>query len=153
MLLLAYTIGFAHNVIPHCHHALGEMEQAHDHSEAHHVHEHQDHQHEEHEEVDHAHISHKDHLDSGLLDLILCVLSETDHPATNHGHEFYQNTANSAVKLDSATNLKLSALALLVFTDPSCDLEPVSFGTDPPRIYSPPYLSNSPHRGPPVFSC
>ena len=72
LLIFSYSIGFAHNAIPHC-------DEAHE-SDLHHTHEH-NHQHHSSDEVssEHSHIAHNDHYDHGIIDLLICALESSNH--------------------------------------------------------------------------
>lgn len=74
-LLLVYSLGFAHNLIPHCH---GVDEAFVEHSDLGHHH----HQHAAehvHAEEDHQHVSHGSHIDENLYDFLVCILFEMEH--------------------------------------------------------------------------
>lgn len=82
-LLFTYLIGFTHNVIPHCHHN----------ADANHTHlEHHEHHTGSHDQGNDRHVSHNDHLDEGVLDFIICLLSETEHPTPIGDSQFYFST-------------------------------------------------------------
>jgi len=92
-LIVAYTFGVARAIHSNCnykdesHHNLEQNTSHHHHN--HHTHSHND--------DDHSHILHKDHLDSGFLDFMMCIISDLDHPNSNsqqevipskHGHTY-----------------------------------------------------------------
>ena len=80
-LMFAYAIGFTHNVIPHCHHQAADNQ--HEHTEHHqHLSAGDDHNNE-------GHVAHNEHLDEGVMDFIICLLSETEHPSPSGDESFY----------------------------------------------------------------
>ena len=85
LLLSVYTIGLAHNVIPHCHHDKFRANHSAEHAAAHnHTHIPLDAE----NPTDHSLFLHNDHLDAGFLDFILCWLHETDHPDSQTSDSF-----------------------------------------------------------------
>ena len=117
--------------------------------EEHHEHHHHDvHDHNE----DHDHISHHGHFDEGVLDLLICVLSETDHPVTEDERCFYLPEVHN-YKANSE-NFKFIAnfICSAVMRARADDNTGASFQIAPANGYLPPPIANSPHRGPPVIS-
>ena len=149
-LLLVYSISFAHDLIPHCHfdkmseHIVAEQ------GESHHHHEH--HTHEADEETDHEHITHQNHLDDGLLDYVICLLSELEHPS-EYAHRHYAPVISNDNFLKGLDKPKFVAILFTVFTAPEIDMLPSRYATELAFTYHSPPLLNSPHRGPPSISC
>ena len=75
VLILSYTVGFAHNFIPHC----SDVHTGENHSKVEHNHEH--HNHDGHDSLikDHSHVEHGDHFDEGLIDYLVCLLEGVQH--------------------------------------------------------------------------
>ena len=148
ILLLTYSLGFAHNFIPHQHDSETET----------HNHVHDDkHEHHHHNktnglEVDHEHIPHGNHFDEGLYDLLVCFLHETDfHSDDCDNHYLTPTKANSRF---SDRSLQLFAIVNTLF---STTLESEESSTDFIELditskYRSPSIENSPLRGPPVLS-
>lgn len=147
-LLLTYTFGFAHNLIPHCQElAIGEKQNI-----SHHHHEHHQHQSEEETNPDHEHIPHEDHFDAGIYDLILCILSEAAHPSSECNVDLYfPINGNDSIKELTKANLLGVLFTLFQFPEQSDTLS-VYIG-EGIALYLTPPLDNSPSRGPPYFSC
>ena len=76
ILILSYSIGFAHNLIPHCtdFHSDGEHSES-----AHHNHSHHTHDDGNFVEENHDHVEHDDHFDDGYLDYLICLIDNLDH--------------------------------------------------------------------------
>lgn len=105
-LLLTYSLAFAHDLIPHCHtdisHSINDEQEINHHHHKHHNHNNEPEKHTK--ELMHQHIAHDNHLDEGLFDFVLCLLSEVEHPiAINHHHFFSINTSSTSLKLLSNT--------------------------------------------------
>ncbi len=149
-LLLAYSAGFAHDLIPHCHHEDGSDAA---HTEVHETHNHNHHAHHDHqhEQEDHEHIQHEDHVDDGLLDFIICVFSASEHHDAESEHCYYLPAKTS----DGVTSwlLKMPVASLLSF-DALPDGECVfNFVSKQVVLYDVPFLANLSTRGPPSVSC
>ena len=86
ILLLTYSLGFAHNFIPHAHNTENET-----HPHSHQNDEHSDHHHNVTKSLngDHKHIPHGDHYDKGLYDLIICFLHDANPHQDESKHDFY----------------------------------------------------------------
>ena len=143
VLLLSYSLGFAHNLLPHC---SNPDQFSHSHHE---LHEH--HSDGELAESQHEHIAHDNHEDEGLYDFLLCLLSEADH------HYHYELNTDFTFSNISEINLdflkvKFKAIAVAEITPdyftsfiPSRQLEPQQF-------YRSPFVGHLRHRGPPHLS-
>jgi len=151
-LLLAYSIGLAHDLIPHCHHCEGDGTLATEHAEEHHHH-HEHHVHEHGEPVDHEHIEHADHLDEGLLDFIICILDETEHPSSEGNECYYAPAITNDISNQLLSKVKLAAVLVSLFAHPPDELDTKGHAGEATVAYLPPPLSSSPHRGPPSVFC
>lgn len=78
-LLLTYFVGIGHEFLPHSHADEVGSHQAKVEHGVDHGHHHSHHHHDDGDHEDHSHVVHQDHFDDGLLDLLICILSETDH--------------------------------------------------------------------------
>lgn len=104
-LLSVYALVFAHNLIPHCHQLefLG--------GESHEMCVHQNHEHHTagNASTDHEHVYHNGHMDEGLFDFLICVLSEVEHPSTGTDAMHY---------LESDNDFRLSAFEWIINVQP-----------------------------------
>lgn len=149
LLLLTYSLGFAHNFIPHQHDSETET---HDHAH--------DDKHEHHHHngisklaVDHEHISHGNHFDEGFYDLLVCFLHDADfHSDDCNNHYFIPTKTNNT---SSERSLQLFAIVNTLFattleTEEASSLNFLdAYLTSNYRSLS---LVDSPLRGPPVLS-
>ena len=144
LLLLTYSFGFAHNLVPHCS----------DFSTENHNNTHNHHSHTSGEEqnAEHNHITHNNHFDEGVYDYLVCLVHETETPESECSveHCFTMNANdNSLKKLD-----KLQAIILFAVFQPIVQDEAIESYFDNTEIsYLSPPIEDSPHRGPPVLSC
>lgn len=149
--LLTYSVGFAHNIVPHCagesdHYLTSTSEDGH-HHHSHHNHENDD------IDKEHRHIVHEDHYDSNFFDYVVCLLNDTEH----HGIDCQQELCfipNSEVF--SVKNLIVSKFLLLVkLYKPIVIEDEQSYSIDVNlcSIYLSPPIESCAHRGPPTFSC
>ena len=148
LLLLTYSLGFAHNLIPHCHNSES-TEHIVEHDGHHHSHQHNT---IEHSNSDHEHIAHKGHLDEGIYDYLVCLIHETETPESECEieHCFTVNVNDNNLKLNK---LQSTIVLFAIFQPIPKDETTQSYaGYDEIRYLSPP-IEDSPHRGPPVISC
>ncbi len=144
LLLLVYTLGVGHNVIPHCHHGTAGEGQADSHSHEHHTHSAD-------EDLDHSHFEHADHLDHCVIDFLICVLSDSEHP---HGEEENCHFLLLPPNVVSLKSLKQNKFykALLHINSESAIEKADWFEYDAISSYVPPSFSTSKQRGPPQVS-
>lgn len=149
LLLLVYSVGIAHGAIPHTHFA-DELEvPVYEHGMEHGSH-HQHHHHNADDSGDHTHVQHEGHFDNGLMDMLICILSESDH--TDIAELFLFAEGNEA-SLDEA-KLQLAAVLVSFVTT---NLEETSSKT---VVYTPWvdgsyncfHVSAASRRGPPFIS-
>ena len=143
VLLLSYSLGFTHNLLPHC---SNPDQFSHNHHELH------EHHSEEHShDIEHEHIAHDNHEDEGLYDFLLCLLSEVDH----HSHDELNaeftfsktskvNLGFLKVKFNAIAAEKISAEYFLSFTS----VKSIDFQ----HYYYSPHIWHLRHRGPPNIS-
>ena len=152
-LLFTYSLGFAHNLIPHCETSNVKHQVAAHHESSHHHHEHHEHSSEDEKGIDHEHILHNGHLDGDIYDFIVCFLSEMEHPTKDCNLEHFL-LANSNDKVN--TQLVKAKFVAVLFTvlclvaqDEALPKSQSEFAT----VYLSPPIDDSPHRGPPSLSC
>ena len=146
-LLLTYSLGFAHNLFPHCQELISGEYQA-----SHHHHEHHQHESGEGTNPEHEHIIHEGHFDAGIYDFIICFLSEMEHPANDCNIENYV-PAKANDNLKELTKAKLIAVLFTLFRFTEQFETLLEYSRADVTIYLSPLLDNSPHRGPPSLSC
>ena len=145
LLLLTYSFGFAHNLVPHCNDF---TEESHDHSSNH-----NHHFHSEGEELhdDHIDIAHDDHFDGGLFDFITCLVHESELPEDECSIEHCFIINSNSFSLKDINKIQV-AIVLFTVTQPIVQNEPITYSsTDLEINYLPPPLEDSPHRGPPFI--
>ncbi len=154
MLLLAYTFSFAHNVIPHCHHAFGSSS-----AESHkHVitHEHHEKENQHHDDDDQSH--HQGHsqkclnITDDLFCFLSCLLSEAEHPSSDADQHFLLTEIDGNKLNDRLKNQLASVLTILLFDFYEDNIK-VTPQPEVQDFYTPPLLAYSPLRGPPSISC
>ena len=142
ILLFTYTLGFAHNLVPH-HMDIGE----HGNETAFHEH----HQHNDSEELnpDHNHHDHGDHFDEGLYDFILCFFSELEQPSESCSVHYYfpaESTKNVKQFKSNALLATYFALALKLDFSQEYSISEIEY------FYSSPLSGCEWTRGPPSIS-
>lgn len=149
MLLLTYSLGFVHNIIPHTHNSeTGEHIIA-DHDSGHKHHQHTT---TENSNKDHEHTPHNDHFDENLYDYFVCLFNEKDHPAEScnvHHHLPAKSNAPSLKKLDK-TKLISTLLALFSKTEQTELI--AGYHINSVITYLAPSIADNPLRGPPTLS-
>ena len=147
LLLFAYSLGMAHSLIPHCHHGLQTTTEDHQHLIGHLHHEHKSNEHETHD-----HVSHGGHLDEGLFDLLVCILSEGEQPQA----EDHCAPILPAVQNATWTQSELNATFVFALFDAliHTDLELASVTSNQEVVidYESTDVAGFPHRGPPFFA-
>lgn len=149
-LFFAYSIGFSHGLIPHCHHSDSSTPSETEHIAEHHFHD--GHHHNNHSS-EHFHIAHQKHYDEGLFDFIVCLLSESGHP---YSHTAYLPLAQN-YRYESPVSwpgpLKFTALGTTGYFPLGNN---TALNANHPiikHLLSLQLISTAPHRGPPVFTC
>ena len=84
ILILTYSVGFAHGLIPHCSDDHSTEFHAGTHDHAHHSHTSEDH-----DVEDHAHVEHGDHYDEDFFDYLECLLEGVQHHDHSCDVEYY----------------------------------------------------------------
>ena len=144
LLVLTYSIGFTHNLVPHC---SGEVEHVDVSTES--VHHHDHHEHNQNDASDHEHIVHKNHLDLNYLDLVLCLLEDVEQDASHCGQEhcFVLYSKILSLKDLPSTQLTYILCSFIQSTD-VIDLQS-QYDLGICYCYQSPPIEKSPHRGPP----
>ena len=139
LFLLTYTIGFAHNLMPH--NVLNG-------SDSKHCHEHVN------SDVSNTddYISHGDHFDTNLYDLIICTLSDTEHGDENCNLEHYIAPSTN-LSLKNIATVQLVAIIFTLLNEEINDDTKTAYNTNVQFSFLSPLLEHSPHRGPPATSC
>lgn len=145
-LIFAYSIGFAHDFVPHCadadHTAHGTVQINHESS----------HNHCLTEKKDHSHISHSDHFDDGLIDYLICIFESSSHHTDDchvgiHSSKF---ESNSEISILSDTQIAASNFD---FTSVDFSISENSKYDDfIPLPYNKGFENLCPHRGPPTHT-
>lgn len=148
-LLLTYSFAFAVELVPHCHidnhvEYLGFEKKG-----SHHGH----HQHVNLENKDADDVLHENHLDDNLLDFVICLLRELEHPESDilHQHIIISELTNINSKTISKT--KIIAVLASIFIEPTVLITNDGINTPYLSEYQSLVFNSSPHRGPPTFSC
>lgn len=148
ILICSYSLGFAHNLIPHCNSVHGYEE--HDEVITHHSHSHHFHDDDSSQNRDHNHLVHEDHFDNNYFDYLACLLEEFHHSDNSCNIDHYTYTAESKVYIDKvlkSTDLQ-SSLNYISFIIPESSGKPYAnyliFGISNPGI------AQYPDRGPPI---
>lgn len=151
LLIFAYSIGFAHEMIPHFHLEDGIGNHLEVSIETHHHHHHLG----NHKQVntnDGNNIVHEDHQDDSLYDYLVCLLSAANHTASyssldasfpSFEVDHFENQCNKNVIVNSSffvNEAEVSCLKVDFFTSDECD-------------YLSPITESDPNRGPPIFPC
>lgn len=150
ILLLTYSLGFAHNFVPHNHDTEITVHE-HSHEESGHSHHHHAAKEQAHQE--HKHISHGAHFDEGFYDLLICFLHDADHHEDECDNHYYI----PAKANNTSTNNLLPQQLVATIIALSVEIEPTELTYNievNSRInYRSPSIENSPLRGPPAQKC
>ncbi len=149
ILLLTYSLGFAHNFIPHHHDTETEIHKHSHEDEGHHHHHHGS---EEKSHEGHEHISHGDHFDEGLYDLIVCFLHDANHHEDECDNHYFIPTKNSNRKTQNSQQLKLVAVLFSLSVEITQPELTTNLDVNSSIAYRDPSMEDSPLRGPPSIS-
>lgn len=147
-LLLTYSLGFAHNLIPHQHDSETEK-----HSHAHdNKHEHHHHSEPKKSKVEHEHISHGDHFDEGFYDLLVCFLHDADfHTDDCNTHYIAPTKTHRSLTNKSQKTLFVATLLAVTIEVEQPELA-TYFNVNSIIFYHSHSIEDSPLRGPPSIS-
>ena len=149
LLICAYSIGFAHEMIPHFH----VEDEIHNHLES---------SDEEHHHLDnHKHVNtndgnnvaHQDHLDDSIYDYLVCLFSGVDHTTCYSSHEVSFPTFDLKVSENKSNKRFTIASTSFHFNGAEVTVSKVEIRAFDERIYLSPIEESDPNRGPPKFSC
>jgi hypothetical protein len=149
ILLLTYSLGFAHNFLPHNH----DSETAvHEHSHEENEHSHHHHNAKEQTQQEHEHISHGDHFDEGFYDLLICFLHDADHHEDECDNHYFIPAKNNNPLTNQSEQLKL--VATIIGLTVKIEQTESAYYVDPNSTicYRSPSIEDSPLRGPPRIS-
>lgn len=151
LLLLTYTVGFVHNLIPHCSAGCAELPLATHEESGHHHHAHHEHDHGD--QTDHDHIAHNGHLDGGFFDYVVCLLSEMEHPATDCKSDVClpASSLNNIPESLAAAHC-ITLLCAMCAAPEQNEPQQYTYSKAAPAYTAPP-IAECPHRGPPTPSC
>jgi hypothetical protein len=143
-LLFVYTLSFSHSLVIHDH------SESHTHSNSKHSHEH--HSHDDTHKEEGEHITHNDHCDEGIIDLLICMM---DDFGQHHNDCKIMETDVEAkrIKLSSRQHSKTTNLTNFnTHKAVKCVLiKEKKQGWDNQQLaYTPPFLSQTSKRGPPI---
>lgn len=146
-LLFTYGVSLAHSVIPHCHHGFEAIVGDHEHAVAHEHHDSVEQIPETEDPTDH--INHQDHYDESLLDLILCLFTDSDHP-DSFGEDVFIPSTSTPLQLKSLSQVSLLTDLIVMIRSEEGAEDPNS-----PEFrvnYTSPELHTTGLRGPPAIS-
>ncbi len=145
ILILTYTVGFAHNFIPH----RTDVHTDEIHSEVEHHHTHHTHEGHDSTEEDHSHVEHGDHFDQGLLDYLICLFEGAQHH--DHSCDAQCTPQNNALKCSLEKLTPINQAITVEFSAPYFEKQPSAISTkivlDPTQVD----LNSSSGRAPPVY--
>jgi len=148
-LLLSYSIGFAHGLVPHSQENANGVEPDTDNYDQ--FHQHKQHSHDQIAAI--AHFEHLDHCDDNMLDLLICLMDDTEHPCAEENAAFYTPSITGNTPSNKYVPVNIIAVLIAVFTDSGEDEDLVrsNFGAHLTQLFPP--LFDAPFRGPPTVSC
>ena len=142
-------MGYAHVLIPH-HQEIAVVENTLASTEGKHPH----HQHNQKLDTSGNHnlISHENHFDEGFLDLLVCLISEVEHPGNDCNLDFYNFANPKFVGHKELTKTRFVAVFIALFVLSEQNLKIAKYTFDNDLIYQSPSLHIAPNRGPPSLS-
>jgi len=139
LLLFTYSIGFAHNILPHNAFNLGQSEHNHQHIQTGSADE-------------ENYISHGNHFDTNWYDLIICALTDAEHGGEDCNLEHYI-VPNTNSPLENIPTIQFVTLLFTFLTDETPDKPKIGYNINLQFSFLSPLLEHSPHRGPPAIIC
>jgi hypothetical protein len=143
ILILTYTVGFAHNFIPHC----TDVHTDESHSEVEHHHTHHTHEGHDSTEEDHSHVEHGDHFDQGLLDYLICLFEGAQHH--DHSCDAQCTPQNSVFKYSTEKSTQGDQLITAELSIPSLEIQSGAISTTTELDLTQIDLNSSSGRAPP----
>lgn len=139
LLIFSYTLGFAHDFIPHyhvedIHFGIGTndaklISSAND--------------------ASWSQIIHRDHIDNGVYDYLVCAFSESNHSKHDDKNDILQNSINSLLEYG---DLKFTEIQFVYSVKTSSSQLDMKVSTKPFTDKSHPLCKKTSRRGPPLFS-
>ncbi len=145
ILLMIYSVGIVHGAIPHSHFDGKDDVLVLEHGVPHH------HHHDTNYIGSHTHVVHGGHLDNGLMDLLICLLSESEYE--DIADLFIGGASVNEVSLDLA-KLQLAAVLVPFLTFDVGEVETIAAQGWPEAdiLYCYTQSDSSSRRGPPTVS-
>ena len=152
ILLLTYSLGFAHNIIPHSHDSETEHhEENHEHEGHHHHHHHHHHSTSKQLTANHEHITHGNHFDEGLYDLLICFLHEAHQEDECENQHYIPANTNRIIINKLQVNKLVATLFSITLESEMSELISEN-QIDSETSYLSPSVEDTPLRGPPSIS-
>ena len=149
---MTYVIGYTHTLLPHHQETNADEQNIAIIEDEHHHHDHHQHTPEVDASEDHQHISHENHYDEGLLDLVVCLISEVEHPENDCNLEYYNLVKTKVVIQNKLLKARFVAVFIAVLNLSGQSESSSEYGAGNNLVYQPPLLLNTPNRGPPTIS-
>lgn len=149
-LLLTYSLAFAVELIPHFHidnhveYISIVQEKSQNHT---------NHQYIKPENKEADDVLHENHLADSLLDFVISLLSELEHPESDIFHQHLVVSELNSVTTKVLSKTKIIAVLPAIFIEPIAINPEKEFKNYSLRNYQSLIIGSSPHRGPPAFSC
>lgn len=149
LLLLVYSLGMAHGAIPHSHYVGMTNSFVLEHGVEHNGHHH--HYHNANYTENHTHVAHGAHFDNGLVDLLICLLSESEYE--DIADLFFGGASVNGVSMDLA-KIQLAAVFAPFFTFEVAEVEIIAAHgrSEADILYCYSHTDSSSRRGPPTVS-
>jgi len=147
VLILSYSLSFAQSLVPHCS-DLNSLEHSHDLERAH-QHQHKA-QHDDSNE-NHSHITHNNHFDEGVYDLLICLMSDSEHGASDCCNQQLPSVSRVSIVLFQNDLAKAVSTFIAVFSL-SISSEKDDYFDLIETIYRSPQVNALSLRGPPIYS-
>ena len=139
-LLFTYSLGFVHNLVPHC----SSISSHESHSS------HQHHSHDEPHEENHIHVLHENHVDEGILDYILCVVNESANEGNECIEEHFFTLQSNTVSLKKINHIPTTIVLFTISNKLADALITINYNFKKNSFYSSSTLENASLRGPPT---
>ena len=149
---MTYVIGFTHTLLPHHQEVAAGESQVIAVEGEHHHHRHIEHHANADAVENHQHIVHENHCDEDFVDLVMCFISEVEHPENDCNLDFYDFTKPELISENNGVKVRFVAVYMtLLNLGVQCEnTTEYHIGTD--IIYQSPPIDYSPTRGPPSLA-
>lgn len=150
-LLFTFAIGFVNGLMPHCHESQhktlvqnnSEFNTEHSHIKLH--------NHAEIGTLDEGYVLHDNHYDDSFLDYIVCLFTEFEHHK-DIAHQIFIPLPQSIDEF-SVEDIRFFAVLFTTYFDFKTNQDLLPTITTLEVNSHKGFVSSSPHRGPPIFSC